>query len=125
MLRAVFFVFTALYPRRLFKRQVNMSLLYSKKETASRAALVLAVFLAVFMLLSAAVEALEAGHECTGENCPVCILAAAVGRLSAALCSAAPLAASPAAPPPNVRCGLPLFGFYGISPVSAGVRLDI
>lgn len=41
-----------------------------------------ALFFALLLLLSAAVIAVEAGHDCPGADCPVCQLVAAVQNLT-------------------------------------------
>ena len=54
-----------------------------------RTALCLALILALMILISAAVTAAEAGHECSGEDCPICIFAAAIRSLTVTASAAA------------------------------------
>lgn len=51
------------------------------KKYARAAAIILAVLFVVFMAISLTFIIVEAGHDCTGEDCPVCAQLAAIGTV--------------------------------------------
>ena len=97
-----------------------------RRKTLTRAAAVFAAVLAALLILSAAAIAVEARHDCAGEDCPVCALVrTAAGRFNAvggafAAVAACCFAALAAALPPVFRLR-PAFTF---SLITDKVRLN-
>ncbi len=97
-----------------------------KKEGRRAAALATAILFIAAVLCSLAFIAAEAGHECAGDDCPVCRMIAFIGNALRRICLLAICASVCAVPVPGETRAAEtrVYGAPGLSPVALKVKLS-